>query len=194
MTKVTCFQKQVAQHTASAFGVKKPPVTRYLDDNKQNGIFILEAKNRPQEGVNSYSTIGLSDNPLMCKGKEFGTRVEIVGACRAGFSNFENVIATTAFCVINSGWFCAPGIIFPSVVSMCKNSKTMTDIYFANPFLWGERLASTSFESRKVAWLLAIPISNKESEFAQVNGSDKLEELFSEQGIDVFDLNRASVV
>jgi hypothetical protein len=103
-------------------------------------------------------------------------------------------MATLAFCVINSGWFCAPGVIFPDVVSMYKHSDTMSDIYFAYPFLWEERLRSTMIGDRKVAWLLAIPVSKAETEFAQSHGPDKLEDLFVEKGIDIYDLNRASVV
>jgi antitoxin YqcF len=194
MPSVTRYQKQVAKHTALAFGVEKPPITQYWDDNKKNGVFILEANNNPQSGVNSYATIGLSEHPLMHKGKEFSTRVEIVGVCGSVFSDFANIVATVAFCIINSRWFCAPGIIFPDVVSMYKKSNTMSDIYFANPFLWEERFASTSFDGQKVAWLLAVPISKAEREFAQINGPEKLEDLFSKKDIDIYDLNRPSVV
>ena len=194
MTSVTSYQKQIAKHTALAFGVEKPPITHFWDDNKENGVFILEAQNSPLEGVNSYATIGLSDYPLMFKGKEFGTRVEIVGVCGSVFSDFANIIATTALCVINSGWFCAPGIIFPDVVSMYKQSNTMSDIYFSHPYLWNEKLTSTLINKQKVAWLLAVPISKAESEFAKTHGPEKLEALFSEKDIDIYDLNRSSIV
>jgi hypothetical protein len=194
MTSVTSYQKKIAKYTSSVFGADKPPITRFWDDNKENQIYILEAENCPQHGVTSYATIGLSEHPLMFKGKEYGARVELVGACGSAFQDFSNVIATLAFCVINSGWFCAPGIIFPDVVSMYERSKTMSDIYFAHPFLWGDGFASTLIEDHKIAWLLAVPISKDESEFAQAHGAEKLEDLFAERDIDIFDLNRASVV
>jgi hypothetical protein len=194
MTSVTNHQKEIAKHTALAFGVEKPPISRFWDDKKENGIFILEAINSPQDGVTSYATIGLSEYPLIFKGKEFGTRVELVGACGSAFPDFANVMATLAFCVINSRWFCAPGIIFPDVVQMYKQSNTMSDIYFAHPFLWEKGLKSKYIGDRKVAWLLAVPISKAESEFAQSNGPAKLEALFVEKDIDIYNLNRASVV
>lgn len=194
MTSVTSYQKQVARHTALAFGVEKPPITQYWDDNKHSGIFILEAADSPQSGVKSYATIGLSEHPLIHNGREFSTRVEIVGACGSVFSDFANIIATVAFCIINSRWFCAPGMIFPDVVSMYMKSNTMSDIYFANPFLWEEKFASTSFDGQRVAWLLAVPISKAESKFAQINGPEKLEALLIRKDIDIYDLNRPSVV
>lgn len=194
MSSVTSFQKKIAKHTAIAFGVDKPPITRFWDDKKHNGVFILEANDRPQDGVKAYATIGLSDHPLMRRGREFDVRVEIVGVCGSAFIDFANIIATAAFCVINSRWFCAPGIIFPDVVSMYMKSSSMSDIYFTYPFLWEEKLKSTSFDGQKVAWLLAVPVSKAESEFAQVNGPEKLENLFSEKDIDIFNLDRPSVI
>jgi hypothetical protein len=194
MTTVTSYQKEIAKYTSAAFGAVKPPITRFWDDKKENEIYILEAENCPQHGVMSYATIGLSEHPLIFKGKESGTRVELVGACGSAFKDFSNVIATLAFCVINSGWFCAPGIIFPDVVAMYERSKTMSDIYFARPFLWDDGFASTLIGDQKIAWLLAVPISKDESMFAQANGAEKLEDLFVEKDIDIYDLNRASVV
>jgi hypothetical protein len=193
MTSVTSYQKEIAKRTALAFDVDKPPIARFWDDKKENGIYILEAENSPQHGVTSYATIGLSEQPLIFKGKEFSARVELVGVCGSAFHDFANVMATLAFCVINSGWFCAPGIIFPDVVSMYGKSNTMSDIYFTHPFLWEDRLASESIGEHKVAWLLAIPISKSESAFAETHGPEKLEDLFVENNIDIYDLNRVSV-
>ena len=191
---VTSQQKDLANHTASAMRVEKPPISRYWDESEKNSVYVLEAVDRPQRGVTSYATIGLSDHPLMFKGKEFATRVEFVGACSSSFSGFANILSTAAFCVINSGWFCAPGIIFPDVVSMYKYSNTLSDIYFAHPFLWDDRLRSTLIGDRQVAWLLVVPVSKEETAFAQAYGPGRLEALFEEKNIDIYDLNRASVV
>jgi hypothetical protein len=191
---VTNQQKELANHTASAMRVEKPPISRYWDENEKSSVYILEAADCPQRGVTSYATIGLSDHPLMFKGKEFDTRVELVGACSSSFAGFANLLSTAAFCVINSGWFCAPGIIFPDIVSIYKSSKTLSDIYFAHPFLWGDRLKSTLIGDRQLAWLLAVPVSKEETAFAQSHGPEQLEALFEERNIDIYDLNRATVV
>ena len=191
---VTVQQKEIATHTASAMRVEKPPISRYWDESEKNSVYILAAADRPQKGVTSYATIGLSDHPLMFKGREFGTRVELVGACGSAFAGFANILSTAAFFVINSCWFCAPGVIFPDIASMHKASDTLSDIYFAHPFLWDERLKSAVIGSRQVAWLLAVPISKEETAFAQRHGPDRLEALFEEKNIDIYDMNRASVV
>ncbi|MFG6892039.1 suppressor of fused domain protein [Burkholderia pseudomallei] len=194
MAAVSSQQKVLAAHIALAMGVERPPIFRYWDENRKSSVCILEAANRPQDGVTAYATIGLSDHPLMLKGREFDARVELVGACGSAFTGFSNVLATAAFCVINSGWFCAPGIIFPNVVSMYKASVTLSDIYFAHPFLWEQEFKSTLIGDLRVAWLLAVPVSKAESAYAQSYGPEQLEARFAERDIDIYDLNRASVI
>ena len=194
MPVVTSQQRVLAGHTALAMGVEKPPIFRYWDENRQTSVCILEASNRPQDGVTSYATVGLSDHPLMFKGREFDARVEFVGACGSAFPGFANVLATAAFCVVNSGWFCAPGIIFPDVVSMHNASARLSDVYFAHPFLWAEELKSTLIGDRRVAWLLAVPVSKAETAYAQTYGPERLEARFAEMDIDIYDLNRVSAI
>jgi len=194
MAKIPHIHKNIAKVIANAFGVEKPPISRYWDDNHENFVNILESVNSPQNGVTSFATIGLSDHPLILNGKEFDARLEIVGACGSNFKNFDNVLSTAAFCVINSQWFCAPGVIFPDVLSMYDLSPTMSDLYFVPPFLWEENLRTITFEGKKIAWLLAVPISKAESAFAQEKGPEKLEDLFEKEQIDIYDLHRPSVV
>lgn len=192
MSDVSDENKKLARTVAAAFG-GKPSVTRYWDDNHQSYVDLLVSIDQPQTGVTSYSTIGLSDHLLIKDGKDFGVRVEFVGACGAGFTKFDNIIATAAFCVINSKWFCYPGAIFPNVVGMYEASTTLKHILFVPPFLWEDKLKTMEMRGKKVAWLLVVPISDQEMEFAEKAGSDSLEKLFVEKQIDIFDLNRVSV-
>jgi antitoxin YqcF len=194
MTEITKELKEVAKHIADAFLVSKPPISRYWDDNRKSDIFVLQADDCPQTGVKSYATVGLSNHELLLDGKPLDTRVELVGACGSAFPNFDNVLATLAFNVINSNWFCAPGIIFPDVMSMDKSSVTTSDIYFTYPFLWDKKLDSTKLFGKNIAWLLAVPVSKSETEYAQKYGPQELENLFAENDIDIFNLNRQPVI
>jgi hypothetical protein len=51
--------------------------------------------------------------------------VEIVGACASAETVSRNVIATAAFCVINTGWTCASGAVFPGVVLVHRPDTTV---------------------------------------------------------------------
>jgi len=194
LTQISNRRKAVAAYAAAGFVVVKPPVIRYWDSNHRSDLHILEGADCPQKGVKSYATVGLSEHPLIRNGKEFNARVELLGACGSEFSEFAEILSTVGFCVINSQWFCAPGVIFPGVLDLHGASKTMSDIYFADPFLWGDRFKSSIIENQMTAWLLVIPISKRETEFAVQNGPDKLEQLFERQNIDIYNLNRPSVV
>jgi antitoxin YqcF len=90
--------------------------------------------------------------------------------------------------------FALRGIIFQDIVSMYKASATLSDIYFAHPFLWDEALKSTLIGDRRVTWLLAVPVSKEESVYARRYGPEHLEARFAERDIDIYDLNRASVI
>jgi antitoxin YqcF len=190
---VSEINKTIAKHIAAAFG-QKPRVTRYWDNDKKAHVDIAEATDQPQTGVTSYGTIGLSDAPLMRDGKEYPARLELVGACASSFTNFGNVLATAAFCIINSKWFCAPGIIFPDVVKMYAPKSPLHHLMFVPPFLWEEKLTTLEAPEKTVTWLLVVPISDSELAFAEKEGPSKLEDVFEQRGIDIFDISRAPVV
>jgi antitoxin YqcF len=193
--------KTIARAALEAFGGKpKPEVSRYWDEKNESFVDILVCQDRPDKGVHSVSTIGLSDHPLFEGGREYRdgegylVRPEIVGACYKEVKEFPNILATAAFYVINSKWFCAPGAIFPNMVKMYLPRVRTKHLMFYPPVLWEESLKTIQFDELKVAWLMAVPISESEYRFAIDNTLHELEGLLAEHEIDVFDLNRKSVV
>ncbi len=184
---------EITRALVQAFG-RESTVRRHLDDAEENFVDILTCPNHPEKGVSSYSTIGLSDSPLIMQGLEYPTRLEIVGACYSEFTDFDLALGTAAFCIINSKWPCYPGAIFPDVLKMYNLSPTMKHFLFVPPFLWEDTLKTMYFEKKTVAWLLAVPISEKEIDFAEKNGPDALEDIFVEKQIDIYDLKRLSVL
>ncbi len=194
--KPTKDQKEIYKTLVETFG-GDPRVILHGDEKEKSFVNIFKSIDKPQVGVTSYGTLGLSDYPLIKDGKEFDTRVELVGACGSNFKDFENILATAAFSVINSKWFCCPGAVFPDVVSMYKASKTLRHVFFAPPSSWegSAKLNKTiQLETMKLTWLLVVPISEKEYRLVENEGAKKLENLFEEKRIDIFNLNRPSVV
>ena len=185
--------KTIARTAAGVFK-GAPRVVRYWDEPKESAVDLLISKGSPQEGVTSFATIGLSDSPLQEDGAELGVRVELVGACEAKFENFDNALSTAALCVINSGWEATPGTVFPGVLKLYDCSSTMEHLLLVPPNLWEEEFETLYLDSKTVAWLLVVPISEAEYRYVESEGSEKLEELFEDKQIDVFDLNRASVI
>lgn len=190
--KVTETARAIAKKATAAIG-GTPSVHVYWDDDHASHVGLLSSAERPEAGIKAYSTIGLAEHTVFKGGEEMPFRLEFCGACQSRFDEFDRVLATAAFFVINSRWFCEPGMIFPDLVSMYHPGATMEHLLFLPPFLWDE-LGEFHVDSLTVAWLLAVPISESEREYAVQNGWDKLEELFVERQIDIFDLDRSSEV
>jgi len=169
---ITNDNKFIAKTALNNFGVK-PIVTKYWDDNNVSNIDILESENRPYEGVTSNSTIGLSDVSTGYSVEERDIRVKIVGACAASNDIFSNILSTCAFNIINSKLSISHGQIFNDVVNMHYPNSEMKHVLFTSPFLW-EDLMTLDFSDKKVAWLLAIPISTDELLLAEKEGKEAL--------------------
>tara|TARA_Y100000588_G_C14278426_1_gene935658 strand:+ start:7128 stop:7709 length:582 start_codon:yes stop_codon:yes gene_type:complete len=193
MAEISEDNKIIARAALAAFG-GKPNVAAYWDEAEKHSVDLLACKDQPQKGVTSYSTIGLSDSPINNDGVEIDLRVEFVGACSNSVCDFGNIVTTAAFCVINSKLSCSPGMIFPDVVGMYNCSMTLKHLMLVSPFLWEDKLETLELPNKTVAWLLLIPISEAEYQYAQAESSSKLEELFEEHQIDIYDINRPSIV
>ncbi len=193
MTSISKENKQIGKKIATTFG-GKPSVNRYWDNMEKSFVDLVACINRPSEGVVSYGTVGLSNYPIIQDGKEFHVRLELVGACASAFDMYPKILTTAAFYIINEKWFCCPNAILQNAIDMYDNSLQMKHLLFVSPFLWEDPLATTEFDTKSVAWLLAVPISEKERLYAVEHGADDLEDLFEKKQIDIFNLSRSSII
>ena len=172
----------------------KPKVVEYWDNGEKSKIDIFIGVDRPHGGISSFSTIGLSGYPIDLKtGDNKALRVEFIGACESSSDKFANIISSCAFNIINDKYSCNPGTVYPNVISEYYPDAEMKHIFFTSPFLW-DNIHSLEFDDKIVTWLMAIPISDNEFDFLKSNDSDSLESLFEKNGIDVFDINRKSIL
>lgn len=191
---ISSSNRAIARRTAEAFG-SRPHVHRYYDDRGRGTVDVASARNVPQPGVTSFGTLGLSDFPMITpEGEEFPLRVEILGACESRFESFPNALAASAVRIISTHRLCAPGVIFRDVLTTPGESTPMRHFLFLSPFLWDDPFEAMELPDKRVAWLLAVPISSSEMDFALEKGVIELESLLEEGEIDMFDMNRPSVV
>ncbi len=185
--------KIIARYVTGAFG-GTPHVREFVHDTEPLTIDILWCDDRPVERATSYSTIGLSGYPMRSNGDEYPTRLEIAGACGSDAKKFPNVLSTAAFIVMRSGRLFSPGAVIPDCVSEYYQESTVPHLYFTSPFLWEDSLKTMELSSRKVSWLLAMPISQAEYDFLHERGDEELEKEFVKRQIDIYDLGRPSAV
>jgi hypothetical protein len=128
----------------------------------------------------------------MLEGKDI--RIELAGVAPNGVAEFPNVLATAALFVIKDAWLCAPGVVFPALLTEYELSSTLEHVLWVPPFPW-EHLGSVEIgDGQRVHWLLAVPISEAERQLLNERGFDVLEALFAEHAIEYFDLERPSIV
>jgi hypothetical protein len=193
-SKPTPDNRLVAKHAAAAFG-GRPAVAEYLHDSLPIRVDILWCSDRPSEGVTAYSTIGLSDTPMLkADGSEFPTRLELAGACATKDEFFPNVLASAAFSIIRTQRLVYPGIVLAGFVREYSKSSSVPHLFVTAPFLWEDSLRTLQCDTKQVSWLLAVPISDAERDFLEEHGDDALENVFEKKQIDIFDLYRPSTV
>lgn len=191
--RVSIENKSLAKYISGIFeGL--PRVREQIDADDKSRIDVLSARDSPRSGVTSYSTLGLSDYKIDFDNVLDDLRAELLGICCSEFDAFENMIGTSAFCVINSQWPLSPGAVFPDVVSMYKPELHMKHFLFVPPGMWDRNPETQRFDSKVVAWLLAVPISESERLYVQDHGSESLERIFVSEATDIADIYRSAVV
>src|SRR3954454_23079206 len=88
--------KMIAHHALKALD-GKPQVITYWDDPHKHSIDLLICPDTPSTGLTSYSTVTLSDTPLLQGESEFPVRCELVSACVSQIKEFANVLCMAAF-------------------------------------------------------------------------------------------------
>ena len=114
-----------------------PKVLSYADEAKENQIDMYIGENRPDIGLTTYSTIGLSEYSIGLinqTGKEI--RIEFIGMCNSDFLEFPNIIASCAFNIIKGNYSCTPGMVNPNVIDQYYDGLEMHHIYYTYPIYW----------------------------------------------------------
>jgi hypothetical protein len=186
---------KMAQCVARAIGIE-PNVFPYYDNDNVNKLSLLKLTDPIDRNVGIYMTIGLSDHENLVEVAN-GTENIPVELFMASYKNFEkapNILATAGFFIIKDNYECRPGNVFKHMVDLYYKETAMKHIYFTYPFLWQDKLDELVLESKKVEFLLMIPCSDAEVDYKHQYGNAALEKLFQDKDIDIYDLDRKSVV
>ncbi|MGD1901636.1 MAG: suppressor of fused domain protein [Geitlerinemataceae cyanobacterium] len=168
-------KKLIAKNYIQVIGGKNPEYSRFFNEDESYSVDLLFLINSPCLRVTTVASIGVSNIPLLLSsGEEYPVRAEIVSCFNEEYDLFPNAVATTAFFVMKDRWLCAPGIVFPNIVSTYYPDIPMKHIYFTSPFFWNGELDTLKTETKTVAFLLAIPISEEERRFRIRHGSDRV--------------------
>ncbi len=184
--------KQIARYVATVFG-GSPRVEEYINNSDTLSIGILSCRDRPVEGVVSYSTIKLSDHPMNWKDSEFPTRLELAGMCLSTAGFFPNVLASAAFTIMQNDAVYHPGTVIPNLIAQHYPESKLPHLYLTEPFIWHD-LKTLDCGTKTVSWLLAMPMSETEYVYLKQHGEHALERLLEKEKADFSNPDRVSVV
>lgn len=183
--------KIVAQRELHILG-GKPNINRYWNQVEDKSIDVLKCMDVPEKGVQSCATIGVNNIDIGLQSGERELRVEILGVSDILCENFESIVASVSFDIMDSHK-CYPGYIIKDVISQYIPKSDMKHVLLTNPFLW-KNTESLVKDNICVAWLMMVPISEAEYEFAKKRGIEELEKIFEEKGIDIYNIHRKTII
>lgn len=184
--------RAVAAWVAEVIG-GQPTARGYHGEKAGQQVSIARFRDRPQKGVTTYATLGLSDTRVP-RQVEPPLGTEFLGVCDSAATDFPKILGVIAFRAQADGRSCEPDEIFDNVVPS-GTSTTLRHAILIPPFLWDDdAFASRAIGHKTVAWLLALPITDAERQYAFDHGPDELQTVFEEAQIDIFDLQRPSAV
>lgn len=169
-------------------------LTDHPDEDAAGSLSLLTVKNRPTAGVNSYATVGLSVRSIGAAIGSIPLGVEIVGATSRDYPDFANILADCALRVIHGGARFHPGAVFKDMIPRYYPQVPMKHILFISPYGWERELLTLELPSRWVGWMMALPVSEAELKFYNETESGELQERLEKAGVDIYNLNRPSVV
>lgn len=181
---------KIAHEIARAVG-GTPKVINYINQKDQD-IDIFIGEDRPDEYIRTCATIGLSEYTIFKRIDGKPLRAEMIGAADSELEYFPNIVSDCAFNIIRGEYSVGPGNVYPDMIAPYYPNASVRHIFFTKPFLWN--LQPFDFDEAFVNWLQLIPITEGEYQYLRKFGPDKLEDLFEEHQIDVYDFMRPSVV
>lgn len=161
----------------------------YGDDSEQHKIAVYTGK-IGSEWIGA--TVGLMD---VEQSRNLGIEIptEILMERRGADEYLGNILSTVAFFAMKDGWKIAPDVIFENMVSMYLPQTHLPHVMFVPIFRWDD-MSRATVGSKTIYPLLAIPISQAESELVSRSGPDALTSQFEEKQVDITDWERDSVV
>jgi hypothetical protein len=182
--------KLVARHAISTFGAP-PSVWRFTCEREGFSLDIGGCADRPAAGLVSYTTIGLSDCGVVT-GPAPPAHVELAATCAADWPLFPQILAAAAMLLVRRQKEVKPGDVIRDVVAEFYPRASVSHLYLARPFLWGQRLQALRGEAKTITWLLAVPVASGELPYFETRGDDGLEQLYRQRRIDMYSLGRGT--
>lgn len=180
--------KAIAHYIAKVTG-KNPNVLRF-HANENTLIDVISVTEHGDELLAVHTTIGLSAHETNTEKRD----IELILVAEKKYDLAPNIVGTAGFKAILEGWQTTTGAIFTHIFSAYYPDFDVKHGLLIPPYLWKDSLKTLDLGERQVEWKMIIPITNQEAKFLQENSPSSLLPIFVEKNINLFDLERKSVI
>lgn len=168
---------------------------RFADDQEVHDIAVVSFKDRPERGVTTYATLGLSGCPLLMSAQTGLVRQELLVSANEAFEQEDVALFLLDLAVhvwrrdraLRCGEVVGPHIpVIPG--------STLSAVYATNPSPFPDELWVVDAEPSPVVLAYIIPLSIAEADMLRTHGRDWFEERLERQNPDIWDLARTDEV
>lgn len=165
----------------------------YYDERELHAVAVVEAVGSPEASLSTFSTASLHVAENWLEGEDIRVELMITVARESVFCG--NIVATSAFNVLKSGWLAAPGVVFPDAVREYSPMTTTPHVMWTEPFAF-DALSTVSLEgvAGDIHWLQGVPLTDREVDFLKSEGYDALAARLESRDAPYYDLERLSTV
>ena len=165
----------------------------YYDEREEHAVAVVEAVGAPAPSLSTFSTASLHVVENRLEGDDI--RVELMMTVLREGAVAGNIVATSAFNVMKSGWLAAPGVVFPDVVREYSPTTTTPHVMWTEPFAFDD-LSTVTLDgiALDIHWLQGVPLTDREVDFLRSDGYDAMSARLESQDAEYFDLGRPSTV
>lgn len=171
-----------------ALGVPSVRSFRHAVDANRT-VDVARHADAPEPGIITYGSLGLSNVDW----PDSRPRIEVLLACRADSAGLPQLVANTAFHIIDRQFYPTPGSVVRDLIGVLNLgdlSARFPHLFFTVPRRWGLRLPLDEGPPA-ITITSAVPISEREYRYWKDGGDDLAARLAQ---LELGDLARAEVV
>lgn len=146
------------------------------------------------EGIDTYTTLGLSNYPLVCRGRHVLQELMISVLHEFAGLHLHGLLQQVAIRSIERQTAFAHGDVIASP-HVLFDEKPFYSLYTTKPgFMPEEFISYSTGDGDKIGFSILLPITPAEEKYISLHGHERFDLLFIGSNVDMLDLNRKSIV
>ena len=195
------FEKLMFDTVSTTIGGEQKPFSYFKTKNSSTDI--LFCKDSPAPNYLTCCTLGLVNQEGKFQSNGKNIRVELLGLSTNKLGDtLGKIMAVLYKHIVEKNLTCAYGVIYNHVLDeLLPNSEMKHILLTTPPLFWEKSLGTIDLDDNNIlTWLYAMPISEAEKNTIVSSGDNfkdamiHLQEQFTLKNVDVFDLNRKSII